>query len=317
MSEETQTTEAQPEAITDAAPATEVMSNDEIAALAKGASTPAPEVATQPEGEEEGAESDETPEKPQPEGEDEPKPAKDKSKIRVPLEVAEKHKQEARDAKAALIEERRKGEALVELLKKLTGEGDKAAEAEDEDDDIVDTALDKKLTSKIEKLEHQMETKAFTEALHAADAIGRKQDAAYEDATDFVYFATASRIIAEATAVGEEISVEDAVLEAKKSLAPVLYRIYQKSNGNPAALSTYVLTQARALGFTAKSKTAEAGRGASKVNMEAVNRAREQAGAPVVKRESVVAAGSNWEDDIAARARAKYDPEYLRRMGIG
>lgn len=239
-----------------------------------------------------------------------PEPAqgkRDKKAIRIPLEVAERDKAKLRERNESLenelAEERKKNAKLAEFITKATGAAEQAPEEEEE---ILDEALDRRINKRLGKIEQTIEANGFTQALERADALGNSSFDGYEQAVHFVVAHEAARVIAVAKAKGAHIDDRAAIEKASGTVAKDLQEIYKETGGAPDALAAYVIEQAKMLGFAPDK--AKAAPKKTKVNMEAAERARREAGAPTYQRESAKLSG-DWGRTLVSRAEKQYGDE--------
>lgn len=308
-----------------AAPAApEAFSDDEIKAMMQS-KQPAKEEAqeqeeSEEEGEDEGSEEEETEVA---EEQVEEKQEKKRSTVVSRTRFDEVNEQKnGYKSKAEQLEEKiQKVEAdnakLLALIKSAVDGKPDESEAEAEDDEIIDTALHKQvkeLKADAEKTKKEQAVQGYLAALDKADQVGAAKFDDYKTAVDFVVAQEAYKIMNRAQVLGEKLTEAQAIEEAMKDLNREMFPIHNKG-ASSEALASYIYNRAKAGGFNAKaSKQA----GKPKVNMKAVQRARDEAGAPTVQRESVkITQGTNWEDDLARRAKEHgMSTSYMRAMGL-
>lgn len=326
QNQEQQTQEQQP-----AAAPVEGYSNAEIEAMAKAeAPKPteqAPEKEEGDEGESEGDEEDaagegeEGEEKKSQENVSEGQKQRSKRVTRERFdEVNEQkntYKSRADELQRELETERARSQRLSDFIRKAT-EGE-AKKDELEEEEIIDEVLGKKVSgvsTELKEVKQEIAAERFQRSLSDEDAIGRKSLTDYDNAVSFVVATEAHQVIARHAALGKKISEEKAIEEAMKTINRDLYDVHQQG-GRSGTIAKYVYDRAIARGFTPvqAKKAAEK----SKVDMKAVERARQEAGAPAVERESVKINGANWNDELAGRASKEFKPSdkrYLEKWGL-
>lgn len=303
-------------------------SNAEIEAMAKGeAQNPSQQATENEEGGE--RESDEDEEGP---GENQ---GQEEKKEQENAEAAEEQKQRSKrvsrerfdevneqkntyksrneELQRELEAERARNQRLADFIKKATAG---TSEQDDSDEEVLDEALDKKVSGELKEIKQEIAVERFQRSLASEDAIGREKLKDYDNAVSFVVATEAHQIIARGAALGKKIPEEKAIEEAMVAINRDLYDVHQQS-GRSGTIAQYVYDRAIARGFTPTQakKTAEK----SKVDMKAVERARQEAGAPAIERESVKINGANWNDDLAGRASKEFKPSdkrYLEKWGI-
>lgn len=174
--------------------------------------------------------------------------------------------------------------------KKLLGLADDKAQPE-EDDEVLDTALEKKFSSKFEQLEQkQIDTAIETEL----STISAKVPELIEAHTHLIS-ALANQTAVRAKSAGYDFTPEQIYAYAKGQVDSELRVV--KSRGGSAA--EFIYQAAQASGYQPKA----AGQNKdSVVNMKEVNRLREEAGAPAIQRQSVKTGAA---DAIKAKIRAE------------
>lgn len=206
-------------------------------------------------------------------------------------------KSEAERLRNELALEREKAERLLDFVKKSTLGADSKEQGDKEE--ILDEALDKKLSSEIENLKMERAIDRFQYSLGEADRIGRSAFEDYDAATNHLIASEASQMMTRAEVMGKKLDKNQAVQLARQSLAQDFFQI-QQNGGDPSSIAAYAYKQAQARGFSGKKESKQAG---SKIDMKQVQRAREEAGAPTIARESVKITGGNWQEEMSAMAR--------------
>lgn len=293
----------------------EAYSDEEIALLASGQSLE-PEQEEENSEELEGDESDAETEyeegdaEPEEESGEEVEVEKPKTPKKVPYdrfkEVNEKAKQAEARAQQLEWEIQKRDEALQEVLKRMT---DQTAQVEEEEE-VLDTALEKKLKAEIDALKQAQSQSG----LQAELATGRQQYTDLEDAANYLIAKQAQQTLINAQHLGYNMTEQQAIELATKTLQQEAQTMYQR-NPSRGALSGYLYEQAKFLGYAPKKAGTKAGNG---VNMKALNRLREEAGAPEVQRQAVNTSGSgngDWRADLYKRNKEEgYSDSYLSKM---
>lgn len=264
----------------------------------------------------------------------EPVAAKGKNdRIRVPKarldeEAAKVKEWKARTeaTEARLAEEERKNKSLSDFIKKgIPGvtepESDKPAKKEAfKSEDIIDETLAEETRNEFQKRDAEAALNSFFDAAEKADQLGNASNPKYSEAVSIVLASDAYKIIVSNAAMGIEVSDEEAMNQAKHDNAIELMRVHAANKRNPAKMAEYMIHRASALGYQAAEKAAPA-KQKSTVDMQAVDRLRKEAGAPVMKRESAATlSAADWGSDVAKKYESKYgniDHEYLKKWGIG
>jgi len=194
-------------------------------------------------------------------------------------------------------------EANRKLLALLSGEQPEAQEPEDE---VFDTALEKKLSAKLEAMEQQQVAIALEHELQAADS----RNPEFRDAVQHWANVTAQGLITRAMIEGEKLSASQAMQYAKTIIDKTLRDTYAK-RPQAGLVEAFVMAEARRLGLPAK-KASKAGE--NSVNMKALNELRETAGAPITERQSVQVAGSasNVDELVRRNKELGIDESYTR-----
>lgn len=196
------------------------------------------------------------------------------------------------------------------LVDRITGEAE-----EPEDEDIIDDVLDKKLSARLEKLEAQHFASDFQATLDAADAFGASKLPDYHTAVNFTVAKEAQQLVIQAAAIGRELTSEEAIAYAQQKLGNELVGI-RKMGANKQTIAQYAYNKALAYGFAPKSVAKQ--QKSANINMDAVKRARDEAGAPAIQREAVKVggAGKSWDQQLAESGKDKLDADYMRKMGL-
>lgn len=253
---------------------------------------------------------------------EQPKQAKGKGKgaearIKELNTKANEWKAQAEEAKALLAEERKKTQNLAEVIKKVIPGEEPEPEPADE---IIDEALDKKTANEFAKRDAEAAFNSFCDAAEKADQIGAASNPKYSEAVAIVLASDAYKIIVSNAAQGIEVSDEEAMNQAKRENAIELMRVHAANKRNPAKMAEYMIHRASVLGYQTADKPSAPAKQKSTVDMQAVDRFRKEAGAPVLKRESAATVGAaDWGSQVAASFKEKYgtvDRDYLRKMGI-
>jgi hypothetical protein len=201
------------------------------------------------------------------------------------------------------LEQQREANKL--LLKKAMG-----AQPEPEDDnEVLDTVLEKKLGGELE----QLKTQQVVMAVQADVAATAPAD--FDDAFGLFVAGSALKLINDAQALGYDIDQQSALAEAEKQAYQQMLEVY-KRNPKRGNVVNYIYNQAKLLGYTPKASGQAPKNG---VNMNAVDRARREAGAPTIHREAVQMTTSQTQVDAqrskALRAEGLED-KYLKQFGL-
>lgn len=224
--------------------------------------------------------------------------------------------QKLADERAAqLAELQANNQKLVEFIKKAT-EGATPKEAAAIEDEIVDVKAYQDLNAKIESLQNQLAVNAFQSTIDHEKTIGNQLHPDFDRAVDYNVAHKAYEMIENAKTFGQTLSQEAAIKAATNAVVKELYDI--KSNGGnlrPGALADHVYRQALVRGYKPSGTKAEQPR--ARVDIAAVNRARETAGAPQIEKTTVnMNNGQGWADLAAQGAKDGLDAGYLARLGI-
>ena len=269
-----------------------------------------------PLGDAEDQPSDETPETPDVEEPEQPVVAKKRNaneRIRELNAKAKAAQEEAAATKARLAFIEEQNQQLINAMKKLTGD-DVSHEAPKPKggfnvDDAVDPEATSHLQGEINALKGELAVNNFTRAVTEADQLGRAQFEDYDTATNYVLATEANRIMLAAKATGREVNESQAVQMASQQLGRDLVELF--SDGATAKnLSFYVYNRALAAGFKVTKHETK-----PNVDMKAVQRARDEAGAPAIERASANPfAGKKWTDDIYNSAKENgYSADYVNQ----
>lgn len=121
----------------------------------------------------------------------------------------------------------------------------------------------------------------------------------YDQAHSFVIAKKAQEIMLDAEADGMSIPQDAAIAMAHDMVKEYLYRKAQK-NKNVGSLAKYVYNLAVGSGFTVESKKTDE----PKIDMKAVQRVRDEAGAPTIQKEPVIQGGAQWRSQVEKMAKA-------------
>lgn len=175
--------------------------------------------------------------------------------------------------------------------KRLLGLAEDDSKEQSEDDEILDTALDKKYSQKFEQLEQkQIDTAIETELSTISAKVPELLDA-----HTHLIGALANQAAVRAKAAGYDFTPEQIYAYAKDQVDSELRIV--KSRGGSAA--EFIYQAAQASGYRPKAASQKKD---SVVNMKEVNRLREEAGAPAIQRQSVKTGAA---DAIKAKIRAE------------
>lgn len=224
-------------------------------------------------------------------------------------------KAEAEESKRRIATEEEKSSKLLDFIRKSAGlDADTTEGAEEE---IVDEVLAKKVDERFAKLEAEVNGTKLQSAIEMADDAGRKSFTDYDAATEHLVAAEAARLIQRDGAMGKKMSNETAIIKAAEAIWGDITELH-KAGVAPQKIAAYSYNQAITKGFTPKAAKAAKDTSKPRVDMKAVERAREEAGAPAIEREEVrIKPGNRWEDDVAARFKAKHGngkDDYLEKM---
>lgn len=269
---------------------------------------PAEQEEQQEEQQEEHTEEEQQEEEQEAAGEQEQEAEKEEEKPKKRKYIpVDRHENIMNNLRAELDAERKQAAKDREKFQEMLNKHFPVAQAEEEEEEPLDTYTYKK----VQELELKNQARDFQSALVQADMVGNANIPNYSESVDYLIASEASKYIARATAIGEKMSNEDAVAAAVNDIGRDMHALYQKSN-NPAALAKYTVERARLAGFTPK----QVQKKPAGVNMEAVDKARKEAGAPAIKKQPVDVGGSAWYDSIKSDT-AGLSKDYLRAMGIG
>lgn len=190
-------------------------------------------------------------------------------------------------------------ESALEKAVGLSGE-----EPQEEDDEVIDTALEKKIQDKFAKLEKQQMDVAINAELRSAPYDDIEQAKAWYVA------ANAASMLERAKYANINVTKEQALQAAVEAVNDEMKALYQR-NPQPGALSEYIYRQAKYMGYSGDKPEKK-----STVNMKAVDKLRREAGAPAVQKEGVLPGGGNvdWKADLKKRNKdAGISENYLKK----
>lgn len=271
---------------------------EEIQAVANGGKIEEPEEA-EVEGEEENVDLEES-EESQPEEPEEEEAEKPRSKM-IPRSRFDEVNEKARRAEAEKQQLEWRVQQLESALEKAVG---LRGEDPEEEDEVIDTALEKKIQDKFAKLEKQQLDVAINAELRSAP---------YEDidqAKAWYVAANAANMLERAKYANINVTKEQALQAAVEAVNEEMKALYQR-NPQPGALSEYIYRQAKYMGYSVDMPEKK-----STVNMKAVDKLRREAGAPAVQKEGVLPGGGNvdWKTDLKKRNKdAGISETYLKK----
>jgi hypothetical protein len=235
-----------------------------------------------------------------------PKAKKQRWEREYEAKVAERARAEAEKARADKAEADAK--ALKEFIEKAMA-AEKPAEIEADDDDVIDT----KTAKEVKELKTALVQTKIESAIKEADDLGRKHVPVYDEAKNFVLANLARIAQVNADAVGQTLDDLSAVQAADAYLKAQLANMHSagKTTGQ---MAEYVLKQAKVFNYAPQAKAAPE---KPKINMKAVDKARETAGAPAIVKETVKFADPHWEQQAAAQLKEKgFSNTLLEKWGL-
>ncbi len=175
-------------------------------------------------------------------------------------------------------------QALQRLTSQLAGNVPQDAEEE-----VLDDVLDRRVTGEIKALKDEIaETRVSSEY-----TLGRASVADFDNAESYLIAAKANQVMHEMAFNGITVTQEQAIQEANKMLQS-RYKQIAASNKNAGAVAKYIYNTAIQNGY----RTESLDKAKPSVNMKAVQRARDEAGAPAIRKESVASGGGSWSTQM-------------------
>ena len=215
------------------------------------------------------------------------------------------------DARAQELEYKlnQQTEAFNKLMAKLSGE---SSDASEDDDEILDTALEKKVEGKFSKIEERdfERTKAQEIAY-----LGANSGEVYEKAVA----AIAIEVMENEQGYGRNLDIAQAESLARQ-IADKQMRTMYAENAKPGAIARALSRKAQQLDYmlSQNDNTKQPlPKKVNGVNMKSVEKARQQAGAPSIEKEAVTMQPNNIVASEIKKAReAGYSDDYLSQFGF-
>lgn len=217
----------------------------------------------------------------------EPQPKKKTTWAERERAAKEEYKAKATDLEKKLAKAEAEKQALVDAWNKAI-EGAKPTAETTEDDEPIDTATFnkvQKVDSEVQALKNELAETKFHTITREADTLGAAHLAGYEDGKAFLIAKNAHLFQLAASSMDIELDNDAAIEVAVKQFNNELKEIMKKGKTS-GAIAKHIYQKAQALGFSPEAVVAASPKAGSKVNMAAVNKARETAGAPAIKKAS-------------------------------
>lgn len=224
-------------------------------------------------------------------------------------EVNEKRNEAERRAQELEYKLNQQTEAMDKLLRKLSGEPEKEQEEENE---VLDDVLKKQVDSKFS----QIEERDFQRTVNQEAQLARQHAPDFDNAYNYLLAAGAYDIINSYQAVGKSIGEQEAIGLAQEAVEKEMRYLYT-NNAQPGAMAQRLYNAALARGYTPEQAEKASNKAGNGVNMKAVDKARREAGAPAIEKESVQMEPTGEIDNIYKDAvEAGFSKEYLRKLGL-
>lgn len=218
-------------------------------------------------------------------------------------EVNERMKQAEARSQELEFKLNQQAAAFEKILAKMNGETQEA----EADDEILDEALAKKMDERFNKLNEA----TITQAINNDVALARQSVPDIDNAYQYLLAASAHRIMQRAEFAGHKMSEVDAINYAQKLVNDDLKTI--KQNNPSANVGSYLYIEAQNMGY----QTSAGQKAQPNVNMKAVQKARQQAGAPAIDKESVsVGINDAIQKEYKKLKESGMDADYLAKWGI-
>lgn len=189
----------------------------------------------------------------------------------------------------------------------MTLDDAKGQKEDEEDDEVLDTALEKKVNERLSRFEQQ----AIASAVENELATASEPDIA--NARAWYVAANAASLLDRAEALGVQISKEDALRQAVVATDQELQTIYA-ANPRRGVVTKYLYSQAKKNGYNAKKSASS-----EKMDMAAMNKLREQAGGTPAQKASVRTgpAIKDWKQQLKEKNKlAGISDALLKKWGF-